>query len=215
MRTDERTDESCLRSIARDDNRAFGVLFERYSDFVYNVAFRRTANWSAAEDITEVVFTELWRQRHRVTSYEGSLRPWLAGVAANQSRRWWRDQARKSRTVDRLALVRGRDHAEDVAEAVVNRVDDQARMGALLDAVSQLPEDQRDVLTLWAWEQLSYEEIAAALHLPIGTVRSRLNRARTRLREIDGTAGGKRASNAGSQGATEATPPSAERGGCR
>lgn len=217
MRSDRgiRSDEDLLRSMGWDDSRAFAALFERYTDFVYNLTFRRTASWSAAEDITDIVFLELWRQRRRVSTLDGSLRPWLAGVASNQAKRWWRDTMRKSRAVERLVSVStGGDGAEDHAEAVSSRVDDQRRMHELLAALAELRGDQREVLTLWAWEQLSYEEIATALDIPVGTVRSRLNRARARLREIDGTGAGLRASLSGSpNGATEAMPPSADRGG--
>jgi RNA polymerase sigma factor (sigma-70 family) len=222
VEVDVQSDEACLRSVAHGDQRAFTVLFERHSDFVYNVAFRRTASWSAAEDITEIVFLELWRQRQRVTTMGGSIRPWLAGVASNQSRRWWRDSERKARAVARLAGVRGGpDGAEgDPAEVVAARVDDQRHMRTLLVQVDELPADQRDVLMLWAWERFSYEEIAAALRVPVGTVRSRLSRARTRLRlgdsGGDGTAGTQGASITGPpNGAAEAMRPDDDRGGNR
>lgn len=245
MEAEDRTDEDHLRSVARGDQHAFTELFERHSDFVYNVAFRRTANWDAAEEIAENVFLELWRQRQRLTTVGGSLRPWLAGVAANQAKRWWRSHARKSRAVLRLG-ARAQAEADagavdgDPAEVVAGRVDDQRQMRALLAAVDQLPDDQRDVLTLWAWEQLSYDEIAVALGIPVGTVRSRLSRARARLRgsegvvgiiatdgtaetdgierieRIDGTDRAQGASIPGPpNGAAEATGPEHEQGGSR
>ena len=77
----------------------------------------------------------------------------------------------------------GGDHADDVAA----RLDDEARMRHLNAALDALPAPFRDVLTLWAWEQLGYEEIAAALGLAVGTVRSRLHRARAQLRASSGT----------------------------
>ena len=180
MRTTELSDSDCLRGLGADSNRAFEVLFERYSDAVYNSAFRRTASWSAAEDIAETVFLELWRQRHRVVAYGGSVRPWLLGVAANLSRRWWRESTRKTRAIERLGR-RDRDSDDELANLVAARVDDERRMGQLLDAVRRLPEPQQDVLTLWVWEGLSYEEIAIALDLRVGTVKSRLSRARASL----------------------------------
>jgi RNA polymerase sigma-70 factor (ECF subfamily) len=216
MRTGEQSDADLLRGLAADSSRAFEVLFERYSDAVYNGAFRRTASWSAAEDIAENVFLELWRQRHRIVAYHGSVRPWLLGVAANQSRRWWRENTRKTRAVERLGR---RDSDRDVssdelANLVAARVDDERRMGALLEAVRRLPAPQQDVLTLWVWEQLSYEEIAVALDLRVGTVKSRLNRARASLHGIDGTAPALGASPAEPpNGAAPAMPPGAEQGG--
>lgn len=192
------SDEADLRALAAGDSTAFADLFGRHADFVYNLVFRRTASWSVAEDLTESVFLELWRQRGRIVTQGGSLRPWLAGVGSNMVRRHWRTTARESQAVARLAAAVhaiGHDHAESVAA----RLDDEQRMRALLDALDDLPEGQRDVLTLWAWEQLSYEDIAAALHLPIGTVRSRLSRARAHLATVEGTPAPARASTAAEQ----------------
>jgi RNA polymerase sigma factor (sigma-70 family) len=207
------SDEACLRALARDSSQAFTVLFERYGDAVYNCAFRRTASWSAAEDIAETAFFELWRQRHRVVACGGSVRPWLLGVAANQSRRWWREHSRRNRAVERLA---GREGApgDDLAELVAARVDDERRMAGLLAAVQQLPAPQQDVLTLWVWEGLGYDEIAVALDVRVGTVKSRLSRARERLQSIEGTATGLRASTVEpSNPAATAMPPDAEQEG--
>lgn len=217
MRTDEQSDGDCLRGLAADSSWAFEILFERYTDAVYNSAFRRTASWSAAEDITETVFLELWRQRHRVVASNGSIRPWLLGVAANLARRWWRENTRKARAVERLGRRdRDRDNRDELANLVAARVDDERRMGALLDAVRRLPEPQQDVLTLWVWEELSYEEIAVALDLRVGTVKSRLSRARASLGQIEGTAPALGASPAEPpNGAAPAMPPSAEQGGSK
>jgi RNA polymerase sigma-70 factor (ECF subfamily) len=205
--SDGLSDEACLRALAGGSNRSFTVLFERYSDSVYNSAFRRTASWSAAEDIAETVFLELWRQRRRIVACSGSIRPWLLGVAANQSRRWWRDQTRKARAVERLA---GREPArgDDLADLVASRVDDERRMADLLAAVRELPEPQQDVLTLWVWEGLGYDEIAVALGLRVGTVKSRLSRARARLQDIEGTATSPRASTVEPPNGAATTRPS-------
>jgi RNA polymerase sigma-70 factor (ECF subfamily) len=227
------SDEACLRALARDSSQAFTALFERYGDAVYNCAFRRTASWSAAEDIAETVFFELWRQRHRVVACGGSVRPWLLGVAANQSRRWWRERTRRNRAVERLASREGHDvgpgggghggrrshggHGglgDDLADLVAARVDDERRMAGLLAAVQQLPAPQQDVLTLWVWEGLGYDEIAVALDVRVGTVKSRLSRARERLQAIEGTAAGLRASTVEpSNPAATAMPPDAEQQG--
>ncbi|HEX6421021.1 MAG TPA: sigma-70 family RNA polymerase sigma factor [Acidimicrobiales bacterium] len=224
-RTDTASDADELTALAAGDHGAFTRLFARHGSFVYNVAFRRTASWSVAEDITGTVFLELWRQRGRVEPLGGSLRPWLAGVAVNQARQWGRHGGRQARALDRLAQlgpggVAGRaggpggPDGPDPGEVVPRRIDDEARMAALLRLVASLPAPQRDVLTLWAWEQLGYEEIAAALGLPVGTVRSRLHRARARLRALEGTGAGDRASTSGPPDrAVEATGP--RRGGDR
>lgn len=190
----EQSDEDLLSALRADDRLAFEVLFERYSDFVYNFAFRRTGSWSLAEEVVEIALFELWRQRDRVALKHGSLRPWLCGVATNCIRRWSRGLDRQHRAFGRVAAG---ETVEDPADAVASRLDDEVRMQQLLRALDGLPPPQRDVLMLFVWEELSYEEIAEALDLPIGTVRSRLSRARAHLgpRKQDGseTAGDLRA----------------------
>ena len=183
------SDDDLLRALAGGGRDAFAALFRRHQTFVYNVAFRRTASWAAAEDVTGVVFLELWRQRERVQPLGGSIRPWLAGVAANQARHVWRSRSRRADALGRLAWVGGAagGHEADPADDVAARIDDERAMAALLDRLDALPEAHREVLTLWAWEQLGYEEIAVALGVPVGTVRSRLSRARAGLRRLDGT----------------------------
>jgi RNA polymerase sigma factor (sigma-70 family) len=177
----ERCDEELLAAIRVDDSEAFELLFERHSDFVYNFAFRRTGSWSAAEDVVGVVLLELWRQRHKVVVKHGSLRPWLCGVAANSIRQGSRSRERQHRAFGRVAPG---EPVADVADAVTSRLDDERRMKELLGALEALPAQQRAVLTLFVWEELSYEEIAEALDVPIGTVRSRLSRARSHLSAI-------------------------------
>jgi RNA polymerase sigma-70 factor (ECF subfamily) len=202
------SDDADLRALAGGDPDAFTALFRRHQTFVYNVAFRRTASWSTAEDVTGVVFLELWRQRERVEPLGGSIRPWLAGVAANQARHAWRSRSRRADALDRLAGVgaAGR-HEPDPADDLAGRIDDERAMATLLRRLDALPEAHREVLALWAWEQLSYDEIAVALAVPVGTVRSRLSRARTRLRTLDGTGALVRAS--------PGEPASDDRGGVR
>jgi RNA polymerase sigma factor (sigma-70 family) len=214
-----RGDGELLGAVARGGGGAagaFGELFERYGDFVYNVAFRRTASWAAAEDLTSIVFLELWRQRRRVDVRGGSLRPWLVAVTINQVKRDWGRQSRQRALRDRWPRPQPE---EDHADAVATRLDDEHRMRRLHDALADLPEAHRDVLTLWAWEGLGYEEIAAALGLPVGTVRSRLHRARARLRtdQAESTEGTAAAPPAylveSSTPATDGTPSGRREGG--
>jgi RNA polymerase sigma-70 factor (ECF subfamily) len=163
------------------DPRAFEVLFDRYADFIYNFAFRRTGSWDAAEEIVSMVFLEAWRQRLHVTTHDGSIRPWLIGVAFNLIRRHWRNAERRRRAS--LRLVGYEQVDADHAVAVSDRLWAEEQMRQILTALDDLPGDQREVVELWAWEELSYSEIAAVLEIPVGTVRSRLHRARERLQQ--------------------------------
>ena len=169
------TDRELLR---RGDPGAFGTLFERHGRAVYNYCFRRTADWAAAEDLTSVVFLEAWRKRNDVRIAGDTLLPWLYGVATNVLRNRSRSLRRYRAALERLPRGHEADFADDAAE----RLDDEAQMQRVLDAYQVLTKRDQDVLALCVWSGLSYEEAAIALDLPVGTVRSRLSRARARLR---------------------------------
>jgi RNA polymerase sigma factor (sigma-70 family) len=159
---------------------AFGILFERHAKPVYNYLFRRTADWSLAEDLTSLVFLEAWRRRSEVRLERDLALPWLLGVATNVLRNRRRSQWRHRAALQRLPHEREDDFAADLP----GRLDDERRMRFVLRSVSKLPKREQDVLALCAWAELSYEEAAAALGIPVGTVRSRLSRARARMREL-------------------------------
>jgi RNA polymerase sigma-70 factor (ECF subfamily) len=103
-------------------------------------------------------------------------------------RRVGADEARRAGpgALARLAQARSDVHAADDAAA---RLDAELRWPHVADALTRLPDGERDALLLYAWEELTYDEIAAALDIPVGTVRSRLNRARRRLRELPAVSG--------------------------
>ncbi|MFI6909496.1 RNA polymerase sigma factor [Nonomuraea sp. NPDC050394] len=162
------------------DEHAFGDLFDRHSRAVYNYCFRRTADWSVAEELTSVVFLETWRRRTQVRMEGGSLLAWLYGVATNCLRNHRRALRRHG---DALARLPKPVPAYEVADLVVERVDDQRRMREILDHIQTLPRRDQELLALCVWEELSYAEAAAALNIPIGTVRSRLSRLRAKLLE--------------------------------
>ena len=161
------------------DTDAFTELFEQHADTVYNYCFRRTASWDVAEDLTAVVYLEAWRSRARLVPHaDGTVLPWLYGIAANVCRNQWRSVSRHRRALDRLPPARAvPDHADDV----VSRVDDERRMRAVLRGIDALPVSEREVITLIAWEGMDYQAAAVALGVPVGTIRSRLSRARSRL----------------------------------
>jgi RNA polymerase sigma-70 factor (ECF subfamily) len=111
-----------------------------------------------------------------------TARPWLYGIATNLVAKHRRGEARRLRAVARLAAQRV--PAVDIADRVSVEVDAGDVWPRVVDAVTALPEPERDALMLHVWEGLSYDDVADALGVPIGTVRSRLHRARQRLREL-------------------------------
>lgn len=160
---------------------AFAVIFDRHFPAVHRYLARRVGD--AADDIAGEVFRSAFETRSRFDTTCDSAAPWLFGIATNLVSRWYRSAERRHRAYERL-LVRGADRGGDALDVVDDRVDANAiarQLGAALDA---LADGDRDVLLLFAWEGLSYDEVAIALAIPGGTVRSRLFRARRVLREL-------------------------------
>jgi RNA polymerase sigma factor (sigma-70 family) len=172
-------EDSELWRAAKEDPEAFGELFVRHAPAIYNYCFRRTADWALAEDLTSVVFLEAWRRRDAPVAPDKVL-PWLLGIATNVVRHRWRSMRRHRATMERLPRTEA---VPNFAEDVLARLDDEQRMQEVLSAVKLLPRRDQEVLALCAWQELSYEDAAFALGIPVGTVRSRLHRARERLAE--------------------------------
>ncbi|MEU1407667.1 RNA polymerase sigma factor [Streptomyces sp. NPDC005728] len=164
------------------ESSAFAELFDSYSRAVYNHAFRLTADWSVAEDVMAATFMEAWRLRDRVDPEGGSLRPWLLGIATNTARNQYRSNRRYRAAASAAAAAElsVADHADEVAD----RVDDRRRLAAALTALASLRRPEREVITLCLGEGLDYEAAAEALGIPVGTVASRLSRARKKLRAL-------------------------------
>lgn len=163
------------------DADAFGEVFDVCARSVYNHAFRLTGDWSAAEDVMAMTFLEAWRGRARLAPDGGSLRPWLLGIATNVARGQHRTARRERSALVRLAAA---DESPDFADDLIGRLDDAARLAALHRALTSLRRDEFEVLALCVWSGLSYGETAEALGIPVGTVRSRLSRARAKLAHL-------------------------------
>ncbi len=178
----ELSDRVLWRQAREGDGTAFGVLFERHAGRIYNYCFRRTGDWAAAEDLTSVTFLLAWRSRGRAPLQAESALPLLYGIATNALRNHRRTLKRRRDAFGRLPLERTEE--PDFAEEGAIRLDDEVAMRQLLSLFARLPGRQQDVVALCDWSGLSYEDAAAALDIPIGTVRSRLARGRRRLREL-------------------------------
>lgn len=168
------------RSRAGDAD-AFGLLFERYARTIYNYCFRRVGDWAAAEDLLSVVFLEAWRRRNKELPADKVL-PWLFGIATNVVRNRRRAERRHAAALSRVPLSPAMAPFEDLSD---ERLDDERRMHQALGLLTQLPRHEQEVFALCAWMELSCEDAALALGTPVGTVRSRLSRARRRLRELE------------------------------
>ena len=139
----------------------------------------RQVTQTEAEDVLGETFCIAWQTRHRYRPQQGPLIGWLFGIATNVLRRHKRTWLRSTAAAARLP--RDTTAVSDTADRVADRVDASASSRAIADVVAELEERDRDVLLLSSWGQLDHGEIALALDIPVGTVRSRLHRARQRI----------------------------------
>ncbi len=177
-RTEQGVELSQRARVRAGDHDEFGVLFEQYARAVYNHAFRLTGNWSTAEEVVSLTFLEAWRLRGRVRPEGDSLLPWLLGIALNVARNVSRAARRHQAAMSRLPKA---PVVPDFADELAGRLDDAARLERIHTALGRLRRGERDVLALCVWAGLNYAEAAEALRVPVGTVRSRLSRARRKL----------------------------------
>lgn len=194
--------EHSLRARARaraGDAQAFAELSQEHAQAVYGHATRVLADPNGAEDVVSLTFLEAWRLRDRLLpdsecprqdeGTEGAtgdgLRPWLFGIATNVLRNTRRAARRHKAALDRLAQTRhDQATAPDFAEALTGRAEDAERLAAARVALEGLRPREREVFALCVWSELSYAAAATALGVPVSTVRSRLFRARQRLRRL-------------------------------
>ena len=179
-------EDSVLWSRARaGDTDAFGQLFERHGRTIYNYCFRRVGSWAVAEDLVSIVFLEAWRRVDKQLP-SGKELPWLFGIATNVVRNRRRAERRHAAAVGRVPRPNPDPSFSDDSD---ERVDDEQLIARALELLQRLPRREQEVFALCAWSELSYEDAATALRIPVGTVRSRLSRARARLRELDADSG--------------------------
>ncbi len=166
------------RADRRDGTASVAALFDEHARSVHTFVARRLGA-AVAADLTGETFRIALERWDTYDPSLGAPRAWLFGIAANLIRSHWRTEQRRLRALARV----GREDPHD--PVTLDHVDDRAAaagdLARVLDAVAGLPADDRDLLTLFAWEGCTYAEIAIALGVPVGTVRSRLHRIRTVL----------------------------------
>ncbi|MFJ5710342.1 RNA polymerase sigma factor [Streptomyces sp. NPDC093105] len=163
------------------DPSALGEAYDAHARVLFQYAYRMCGDRAAAEDVVSATFLEAWRCRGKVHADGGSLRPWLLGIATNVLR----GAAREARRRD-AALARMPDSGvlPDFSDAVASRLADEERLRAARVALGRLRRREREVFGLVVWAGLDYATAGEALGIPVGTVRSRLSRARERLRTL-------------------------------
>jgi len=170
------TDHQAIAS-SRTNPEAFAAVFERHHAALHDYLRRRVGS-TLADDLAAEVFAQAFTVRDRYRPLTGDARPWLLGIAGKLVARHRRAEARALAAMQREAA------------ATQSRADssDSADVAWLAAGLRRLSPRDREALLLMAWGELSYEEIACALDIPVGTVRSRIHRARQKLARCEQTA---------------------------
>lgn len=173
------SDASLVTRHLAGDPRAFGELVRRYTAAIYNVAYRYTGDRQEAENLTQETFLRAWHALPRL-ALDRPLKPYLVKITLNLCRDW--AEQNKVAHVDSLEQEEV-DPAGDEHDPLegLSREELRARVRAGMDA---LPPLYRTVLALRYSEEMSYEEMASALEIPVNTVRTHLHRAKARLRLV-------------------------------
>lgn len=171
-------DATVIRHSLSDPER-FAVVVHRHGAAITRYITRRLGG-DAAEDVSAETFLVAFRQRASYTGDGRDCLPWLYGIATRLCHRYWRSETRQLRLLARTG-------ADPVTEPFTDQIDAQVAASAvkprLAEALARLPKAQRDALLLLTWTDLTYQQIATATGVQLGTVQSRISRARRRLRE--------------------------------
>jgi RNA polymerase sigma factor (sigma-70 family) len=171
-------DDATIIAVSGREPGRFAAIFDRHAVHIRDYLARRLGR-QVADDVLAETFLQAFRQRDRYDPARPDARPWLYGIATNLARQHQRAEIREYRLRASAVPDPGQEgHADRVAAQVTAG----AMRRRLAAALEELSVNEREVLLLIAWEDLSYDEVARALDIPIGTVRSRLHRARQHVR---------------------------------
>lgn len=171
-------DDAGLIRASLEDPARFAELFDRHHGVLVGY-LRRRVEREVADELASETFAIAFDRRASFDTSRADARPWIFGIATNLLRHHHRGEVRRLRAYARSGV----DPLIDAYEGIEERSDAQRMRPRLATALAALSQEEADVLLLHTWAELSYSEIADALGLPIGTVRSRLSRARRRIRE--------------------------------
>ncbi len=175
-----RYDDAQQVELSLGDPECFGVVFDRYFGEIHGYVAKRLSR-DAADDVAAETFLTAFRSRQRFDASRGTVQAWLYGIVTNHMSAYHRQEVRAYRILARAATPGVEEgHADRIAE----RVDAGAAGRELAGALAKLPRGDREVLLLVALGGLSHADVAAALGIPYGTVGSRLNRVRKKLRGL-------------------------------
>jgi len=160
------------------DDRAFTTLYDTHRDRIFGHALRSTRSAHDAEDVTALVFLELWRHRRRVHPVNDSLIGWLLLTTNYVVRNYQRSAHRHRAALSRLSPPAAVDNPSEVVDA---GLDHASQAKEIRHVFAQLTAKDQDILTLCVLEEHTLFEASEALKIPVGTVKSRLSRAKARM----------------------------------
>jgi RNA polymerase sigma factor (sigma-70 family) len=181
---DTASDEDASAAFSQGRPDGLRIAYERFAPLVYTLAVRSLGTRSDAEDVTQQVFVAAWRSRNAFDPERGSLGGWLVTIARNKISDTLRARQREDRVLTQVAGRAAVTASQAPSDLVVDRL-------VLADELARLPESQRLVMAMAFYSDLTHEQIAATLGLPLGTVKSHIRRGLARLRsrlEDDGVA---------------------------
>lgn len=174
------TDEELVRRYLAGEQGAFGALISRYTPAVYNLVYRYTGDRPESENITQETWVRLWQALPRI-ELDRPLKPYLLRIAFNLCRSW---ASRGHAPQSELDIDEAQDCLADEGADVIERLTEAELRERLQAAIVKLSPIYRAVMTLRFNEDLSYEEIAQTLDMPLNTVRTCLRRGKARLRQL-------------------------------
>ena len=175
-------DHALVAAFQGGDPAALRQIYDRFGGAVFHLAVRSLGSKADAEDVTQATFVAAWQAREGFDPSRGSLLGWLLTIARRRVVDRLRAAARENRVEDAVRALPLPADPADAPERVVDRL-------VLADELARLPAEQRRVLELAFYDDLTHERIAAVTALPLGTVKSHIRRGMARLRrrlEVDG-----------------------------
>jgi len=179
----QESDRTLVQQIGAGDQKAFGILYERYTTLVFSLAVKIAGSHETAEDITLDVFTQIWKNAKKYHPEKGSVKGWIASLARYRSidtlrRRKVRSDINRPQWSDvQLEKLPSNDNTGEALELAETRK-------KVSNAIAKLPEDQQEVLAMAYFKGYTHRQIAEVLNEPLGTIKTRIRLGIQKLREI-------------------------------
>lgn len=170
-------DQELMELIKNENLDAFNELYSRYGRLVFNLAYKWTRNINEAEEVTQEVFEKIWVRRNTYVMKKSKVSSWIYKICQNTAFDFLR-RKKKTSYLDESQL----DFLVDDNINLENEIEMHAIRQLLKNAIADLPKEQQEIIKLMYFEGKTQKEIAASLNIPLGTVKSRVKLAMTKLR---------------------------------